>query len=247
MGINVFTAMRIVLFPFSTDAVTMFKRYAIFALPNGPLAEFGAAWLGWDIVSGAEIRPTQNFAVETADIVANCRRYGFHATMKPPFRLADGQNVHSLKATLAVLCRDLQPAKARRLRLTRLGRFLALLPEDDSGSLSALAACIVEKLDHFRAAPDPAELARRTRGHLTKPQLHALQEWGYPYVMDQFRFHFTLTDRTRRATLDVLEEVLVAPLNKVLPTPFIVDSLSLVGEDSAGMFHEIQRFDLEGT
>ena len=33
-----------------------FARYAVYYTPEpGPLADFGAAWLGWDIATGAEV------------------------------------------------------------------------------------------------------------------------------------------------------------------------------------------------
>jgi Protein of unknown function (DUF1045) len=53
----------------------------------------------------------------------------------------------------------------------------------------------VEALDHCRAPPDEAELARRRRAKLTPRQDANLVRWGYPYVFDDWRFHVTLTRR----------------------------------------------------
>jgi hypothetical protein len=37
-----------------------FSRYAVYYIPDGPLAEFGVAWLGWDPRIGEKIN-TLNF------------------------------------------------------------------------------------------------------------------------------------------------------------------------------------------
>ena len=70
------------------------RRHAIyFAPPAGsPLAEFGADWLGWDPATG---RGRDGFDLpglprRRAELVATPARYGFHATLKAPFRLGRG-------------------------------------------------------------------------------------------------------------------------------------------------------------
>ena len=72
-----------------------FQRYAIYHVPDDPeLAGFGAKWLGWDIVTGGPVaRP-----VDAGDpsVVASPRKYGFHGTLKPPFRLSEGKRVEEL-------------------------------------------------------------------------------------------------------------------------------------------------------
>ena len=76
------------------------RRQAIyFAPPAGsPLARFGAAWLGWDPEAGAEVEglPVAGLPLPREALVAAPRRYGFHATLKPPFRLAAGRDAAGL-------------------------------------------------------------------------------------------------------------------------------------------------------
>jgi hypothetical protein len=76
-------------------------RYAIYFVPppGSPLACFGAVWLGYDVANGAE--PPQPRLPEIAperlrNITAEPRRYGFHATLKPPFSLAAGATAEEL-------------------------------------------------------------------------------------------------------------------------------------------------------
>ena len=70
--------------------------------------------------------------------------------------------------------------------------------------------------------------------------------WGYPYVMDQFRFHMTLTGRLDADTAERAEAAL-APLLEPLPLqPYKVDALNLLGQDAQGRFHQIARYPLGG-
>ncbi|TMV36066.1 DUF1045 domain-containing protein, partial [Thioclava sp. BHET1] len=89
-----------------------FSRYAVYyAPPAGPLADFGAGWLGWDPVAGL---PRAHPAVAglpcpVAELTATPRKYGFHGTLKPPFRLAPGTEAGGLIAALDALAADLAP------------------------------------------------------------------------------------------------------------------------------------------
>jgi hypothetical protein len=77
----------------------------------------------------------------------------------------------------------------------------------------------------------------------------ALQEahlvrWGYPYVMEEFRFHMTLTGKAEDPDA---AEAMLRPLLAALPlAPYVIESVSLVGERVDGMFQEIHRYTLSG-
>ena len=131
-------------------------------------------------------------AARRAEITAEPRRYGFHATLKAPFRLAAGATVAALDAAAAALAAG-QAGFALRLRVAEVGRFVALVPEGDAGAVAALAAACVTGLDGFRAPPSAEELARRRAAGLDARGEAHLARWGYPYVLDRFRFHMTLT------------------------------------------------------
>ena len=226
-----------------------YHRYAIYVTPRpGPLAGFGAAWLGWDLVAGAPCPHPDlpGLPRPVAEITATPRKYGFHGTIKPPFRLAEGCDADALAADLAAFCAATGPVTLAGLGLRRLGRFLALCPVGATDSLDALAAAVVARFDPFRAPPGAEELARRRAQRLTPRQDALLQRWGYPHVMEEFRFHMTLTGALPEADLAAVEAALAPVLAPLLPAPFIVDALTLLGADGEGRFHQIARVPLTG-
>ena len=226
-----------------------FKRYAIYFTPTaGPFADFGASWLGWDCVRGRKpSAPDIAGLPATREVItARPRKYGLHATIKPPFRLANGTSREALNDALHDLCARTVAVTLDGLELAQLGRFLALVPTGETAQLNALAARAVETLDPFRAAPDEAELARRRAGGLNPAQDALLTRWGYPYVMDEFRFHITLTGKLPRAQARAVRDILAPLVGPLVPRPFEIDALSLVGEDEDGRFHLIHRHALAG-
>jgi putative phosphonate metabolism protein len=226
-----------------------YDRYAIYWAPDpGALADLAADWLGWDPAAGRRRDPPAlpPLPVPLDAMTEAPRRYGFHGTIKPPFRLAPGRDAGGLHAAAAALCARLAPVTLPGLALHRLGGFLALTPEGDTAPLAALAAEVVTALDAFRAPPDAAEIARRRPGHLTARQRALLDRWGYPYVMDEFRFHLTLSGALDDATAGAVEAVLRPLFAPVLPRPFTLDSLCLFGQGQGGMFRLLHRYSLSG-
>lgn len=211
-------------------------RYAIYHCPGGAQGDWGADWLGWDIRSGEArdaVRP---------ELVKRPAKYGFHATLKAPFRLAEARGETGLREAVARLARGLSPVSFE-LELQRIGSFLALVPAHPSEELDVLAAACVEELDGYRAPLTDAELARRNPARLSPHQAALLSRWGYPYVMDEFRFHMTLTGPVAEADqAQVMEDVSreAAPVIGA----HRVDSICLCGERADGRFDLIERFSL---
>ena len=77
-----------------------FKRFGLYVVPEGALYRAGAEWLGWDSVAGCAVAQPAlpGLTDEVAAITATPRKYGFHGTIKPPFRLADGTDPARLAA-----------------------------------------------------------------------------------------------------------------------------------------------------
>lgn len=225
----------------------MFSRYAIYVTPDGPLGDQGAAWLGWDAARGRPVPQPEIPGLDLPKATARPRKYGFHGTIKPPFRLAPGTTPEGLEAALEALCAKAAPVALDGLEVARLGGFLALTPTGAAApqdALSALAAQVVRDLDPFRAPLTGAEIARRRARPLSPTQEANLHRWGYPRVMEEFRFHLTLTGplRDARGTLPIV----AAHFAPVLPRPFVIDALTLLGEDAEGRFHQITRCALRG-
>ncbi|MBR9842306.1 MAG: DUF1045 domain-containing protein [Rhodobacteraceae bacterium] len=226
-----------------------FRRFGIYYTPqNGAFATFGAHWLGWDIETG-KILPHPEIADlprPVDEMTATPRKYGLHGTIKPPFRLADGTTRQGLETAMESLASTLAPVALDGLALNRIGSFVALTIKGDQTPLADLAGKVVTGLDAFRAPPSDAELARRRQSRLSSRQEALLEQWGYPYVMEEFRFHITLTGRLAHGEAEQVQAALAPHLVSLLPAPFEVPDMTLVGEDEDGMFHEIQRYTLSG-
>lgn len=223
----------------------MSVRYALYAVPDAAWGDFGAAWLGWDNRTGADADHLLIPGLDLPAITARPRKYGFHATLKAPFRLDTSASLQDLRTSTKALCDDLPPVPLLSLQLSRLGRFFALTAPDEQTALMALAARAVSDLDHLRAPLSPSELARRRKSRLTPAQDALLEKWGYPFVMDAYRFHITLTGPV--ADPDTVEPKIDAALRSILQTPLTLDALSLMAEDDQGRFTQIDRFVLRGA
>ena len=214
----------------------MTRRYAIYYAPppRSPLARFGAAWLGRDAESGESLAPHDLHRI-TGDqwraAISAPAPYGFHGTLKPPFALAADTGEADLFAAVAALGASQAPVTLGRLRLKRLGGFLALMPERADG-IAALAARCVRELDRFRAPPSAAELDRRRAKGLSAAQEELLQHWGYPYVFDEFRFHLTLTGNLPDAEADIFEAALHARYAPIADHTVSVDDLCVFRQES---------------
>ncbi len=225
-----------------------FVRYALYMVPEGDFYRRGADWLGWDSVAGRRCpQPALAELPQSAEaLTATPRTYGLHATIKPPFRLAPGTSADALDQAARRFCAAQPPVTIPALAIRRLGGFVAAVPDAPCPALHALAADAVAALDPFRAPLTEAELARRRRSRLTPRQEALLAQWGYPYVMEEFRFHITLSGSLPAAQADRLCETLTAHLGPALPQPCVIDSLCLMGEDGDGLFHLVHRYALGG-
>ncbi|MFC3118579.1 DUF1045 domain-containing protein [Jhaorihella thermophila] len=169
-------------------------RYTTFRRRTRTGRVFATRWLGWDCTTGrTTVPPALDGLPRPWDEITNTpRHYGLHATIKPPFRLAEGVTLADLLTACAAFCATTRPVRLDGLKLTTLGRFLALRPVGDETALNALAARCVRDLEPFRAPLTAEERARRAAG-LRPDLIRTLDRWGYPHVMEAFRFHITLT------------------------------------------------------
>ena len=229
--------------------MTNFTRFALYFAPEpGPLADFGAAWLGWDLAAGQTVPrcPVSGLPLPIEQITETPSKYGLHGTIKPPFHLAVGSSLLELEDTARALCARQAPVTLNGLELTRLGGFLALTVPGETSALQRLAATMVEGLDACRAAPAGGGPITCPKARLSDRQEALLTRWGYPYVMEEFRFHITLSGKMPKAQAEQVKAALVPHLEPLLPSPFVVRSLCLAGEDAAGMFHLVHRYTLSG-
>ncbi|MEM8789738.1 MAG: DUF1045 domain-containing protein [Pseudomonadota bacterium] len=222
-----------------------YRRFALYYAPpeGSALANFGAAWLGWDAQTGRVV-PHPDVAVPVAEVTQTPRKYGFHGTLKPPFRLAAGTDAAMLMDVAARFAARARPFRAPPPRLRRIGPFLALTTQ--APALSAHAAALVRVFEPFRAAPMPAELDRRRAVGVDAGQEALLRQWGYPHVMRNFRFHLTLTGALPADRLAPIEQALVPLLTPLIADPLPVRELCVFGERPDGRFRVVRRFPFGG-
>ena len=169
------------------------RRYAVYWAPSAthPLWTAGCEWLGHDRAC-VERLPEEALHAATVEP----RRYGFHATLKAPMRLASGVSTDRLFEAVHALAGTIAPFELPRLAVDRLDRFVALRPRVPIGAthpLRLFADRCVHGLDAQRAPLDDAELQARARG-LDARGRELLVVHGYQYVLERWRFHMTLTD-----------------------------------------------------
>jgi putative phosphonate metabolism protein len=230
------------------DGMRGFVRYGIYVVPDGAFHTAGAEWLGWDSAAGQPVaHPDVPGLPDAAEVLTRTpRKYGFHGTVKPPFFLADGTDIDMLHQAAEAFCAARPPVTIPSQEVRRIGPFIAIVPSEPSMALSDLAGATVAALDPFRAPPSEAELARRRKARLSARQDAMLMQWGYPYVMEEFRFHLTLTGRLGDAAADQARDALALHFADVIPRPWTIDSLCLMGEDTKGRFHMLHRYTLAG-
>lgn len=231
----------------------MNDRYAVFYAPSveHPLWRLGSLWLGRDASTGARRVQPAVPGIPPEDMrecTRTARRYGFHATLKPPMRLSPGADPASLRDALEVFARTHPPVTLGRLEVRAIGGFLALMPAAQGPDLTRLAADCVREFEIFRAPPNPEEMQKRRSADLTARQIELLGAYGYPYVMEEFRFHMTLSDRLERGPRDILKAAATEWFEPVGHEPLVMDRICLFREPEPGApFERLGDFPLAGT
>jgi putative phosphonate metabolism protein len=220
-----------------------FPRYAIYYVPaqGSFLDQFGAEMLGYDAWIGAALPFPETVVEQVPDwreLTQDPRQYGFHATLKAPMTL-NGRKESELHAACAEFARQPRPIPTITPVVNMISGFIAVIPEGRSNELEHFAAGCVRAFDPYRAPLTSEERARRNPSRLTPRQLEYLDRWGYPYVMEEFRFHMTLTgrlDETRRPGALAMLRERFARLNL---TELAIDRIALFKQADANARFEI--------
>ncbi|MCV9936502.1 DUF1045 domain-containing protein [Boseaceae bacterium BT-24-1] len=213
-------------------------RYALYYAPAADCAlwRFGSATLGYDAVTGADIDfavPPGCEGLDWPEVTAEPRRYGFHATLKAPFELANGRNEGALRAFARNYVAGRPPVRLAGLSVNALGRFIALTPSEPSEALQRFAFDIVQAFEPFRAPLSQIDLARRLQSPLTPAHRAYLEAYGYPYVDDAFRFHMTLTGSLPDGGVAPVKAALIQAYAQALPTgPVQIDRVAIFKQES---------------
>jgi len=227
-------------------------RFAFYftPLPGSALARFGAAIIGYDCDTGATVPQRRLDGIDpaaAARAAAEPARYGFHGTLTAPFALAPGRTLDELTVALEAFAARRAPVSLGRLKVGRIGAFMALVPAGPQDAVSALAGDCVAGFNDFRAALSQRDRERRLAAGLTARQIDLLERWGYPYVFEEFRFHMTLTGRLPANERAAWQTALAAAFAPLAEEPIAVDAVSLLRQDDRGArFRVITRQPLKG-
>ena len=215
-----------------------FPRYAIYfaADTDSALSRFGAELLGYDAHTGREL-PFPDEALRTApdwrDITADPRKYGFHATLKAPMTLAPGKTEAELVTACATFAGQARPIPLIRPVVDSISGFIAVIPAEPVSALQQLAADCARDFDSFRAPLTAEDRARRKPEKLSERQRDYLDRWGYPYVMEEFRFHMTLTGRLDAERRGPIVEMLRGRFAALKLDALAIDRIALFRQDDA--------------
>lgn len=206
-------------------------RYAVYYVPpaESNIAQFGREWLGVDIETGTlHAQPAiEGLSKERLDaLTASPKYYGFHGTLKPPFKLAANTSLESFLVATRLFAKSVSPIELPPLELAYIGKFLALSPVASSLPLELMAGGCVRALEGYRQHKTEKELAAYRQSKLTVHQEQMLEHWGYPYVLEEYRFHMTLTDRIDdEAERDVVIQAAAERCKAFLDQPLPVSEL----------------------
>ena len=213
--------------------------------PHDPLHQRASAWLGRDAVTGAALPQKPVAGVDIAKITADARGYGFHATLKPPFRLQG--DVQAALHTARDFAARTAPFALPPLDIADLDGFLALRESAPCPALQALADGAVSALDAHRAPATEAEIARRKPEKLSPRQRDYLAAWGYPYVFAEWRFHMTLTRRLTPAEKAITLPAITEALNDAPGLTRSVSDICIFAQAAPGApFTILERLKLRG-
>ena len=224
-------------------------RYAIYFSPRReePLAEFGRRWFGFDTETREPTPQERRWPIPTG-FLRTPRRYGFHATLKAPFRLREGRTERALLEAVEALAAENPPLELGLLVPKELGSFLTLQQSMPNGEVDDLAFAIVRDLDPFRQPLTEEEQDRIFGKGITRQQKANVFTWGYPYVGDDYIFHLTLTSILAPHEIEPWKAKVVEWGMEYLAEPVMLRDLCVFAQASAEEpFRLIARFPLKGV
>lgn len=215
-----------------------FPRYAIYYVPApaSDLDRFGAELLGYDAFTGEELpfpESAMQMAPDWRELTSDPRKYGFHATLKAPFSLAHGKTETELFAACAAFAATPRAIPRFTPVVGSISGFIAVIPAEPPQALLKLAADCVSEFDGFRAPLTEADRTRRNPSQLTPAQREHLDRWGYPYVMEEFRFHMTLTGRLGSEHREPILAMLKARFAALELATLAIDRIAVFRQDTA--------------
>ncbi len=233
-----------------------YSRYAIYYAPpkKSSLEEFGRYWFGWDPLNAKlinnkhRINYLNRFGIKNLiNIDKNvliAKKYGFHGTLIPPFKLNKNYSTNTLFKKTEEIAKKFKKFKFYKFKLKKMNNFYAFVQNKKNNNINKLSNRLVRELFKFRSPLTKKEIDRRNPSKLSKLQLNILYKWGYPYLMSEFNFHMTLAS-------EVTGNKLYLELKKIERNKEIIlneinnfDKIYIFGENQKGMFENLENFSL---
>lgn len=224
-----------------------YPRYALYyaPAPGSALDRFGAEMLGYDVYAGSDLPFPEGVPPDWREITQDPRKYGFHATLKAPISLAEGKTEAELVGACEAFADTPRLIPVIAPIIDSISGFIAMIPQKPSAELQQLAADVTRDFDSFRALLTAQDRARRNPERLTPRQVEYLDRWGYPYVMEEFRFHMTLTGRLEAGRHQLVVPMLRERFASVRLATLAIDRLALFRQDdTASRFRIIAHWSL---
>ena len=212
-----------------------YPRYAIYYAPEpgNVLDSFGAELLGYDAHRGIDLPFPSGTALpaDWYELTRDPRKYGFHATLKAPMALAPDRHESELVAACEAFAAEPRAIPVIKPVVDTIEGFVAIIPAACCPELQNLAANCVREFDRFRAPLTEEDRARRNPSRLTPRQRDYLDQWGYPFVFEDFRFHMTLTGRLETERRNALLQLLRDRFRHTGVNDLAIDRIALFRQD----------------
>ena len=224
----------------------IYPRYAIYyaPAPGSALDRFGAHMLGYDAYGGDDLPFPADVTLarpDWRDLTQDPRKYGFHATLKAPMALVPGRTEAELAAACEAFAATARTVPVIEPVVDSISGFIAVMPAKPPAELLQFAADVTREFDSFRAPLTPHDRARRNPAKLTPRQCEYLDRWGYPYVMEDFRFHMTLTGRLDPERREPVMAMLKDRFSAIGLKTLAIDRIALFRQDDADSRFRIIR------
>jgi len=228
----------------------MTGRIALYFSPleSSALNQFGEAVLGRTHKEARKINSRSSFPSQSKwrRLTEKPAHYGFHATLKAPFEIAENKILDNLLYEVDAFASTQTPHLLNTLGPSELSNFMALTVQEQSKELTDFSFRCVTKFEDYRKPLSESDIARRKQQTLSARQLELLNQFGYPYIADEFKFHMTLSGKLENDDHDfhAWASSLYSDMVKEVP---VLDQLCLFKQkDRTSAFVELERFTLGG-
>jgi hypothetical protein len=136
----------------------------------------------------------------------------------------------TLKTRLVSFAQRRKPVATGPLTLSRAGRFLVLRPVRPAPALDWLAAQCVTTFDSFAAPLSETDREERGAAQHNDYQRLLFESYGDTNVLNEYRFHITLTGPLDNGHLERVAQALWPVIEDICAEGVTVDALSLFGD-----------------